>query len=168
MSGGAGLFAGYVADSCSATRPAGIRSPDSAGPQRPWSASSTRRRARGVVHTAGLVTLSAIAAEVAALCAPVVGGSPRQAWETLRRDGAAHPSPNAGRLEAAFAGALGVCLGGTLAYSGSVEHRPPIGEGPAPTPGHVRRAARLSRVFAALAAFGLAAARRAHSFDGAR
>ncbi len=108
------------------------------------------------------------AAALAVLCAPVVGGSPRQAWETLRRDGAAHPSPNAGRLEAAFAGALGVRLGGTLAYSGRVEHRPLIGEGPAPTPADVRRAARLSRTIAALAAIGLAAARRARSFDGAR
>lgn len=109
-----------------------------------------------------------VAAALAALCAPVVGGSPRQAWRTLRRDGAAHPSPNAGRLEAAFAGALGVRLGGTLAYSGRVEHRPLIGEGPAPTPRDVRRAAHLSRAVAALSAFGLAAARRAHSLDGAR
>ena len=42
---------------------------------------------------------------LAAACAPLVGGSPGDAWRTLHRDGAAHPSPNAGRLEAAFAGA---------------------------------------------------------------
>ena len=39
----------------------------------------------------------------------------------------AHPSPNAGVAEAAFAGALGVRLGGTLAYAGRVEHRPVLG-----------------------------------------
>jgi adenosylcobinamide-phosphate synthase len=61
---------------------------------------------------------------LAVLCAPVAGGSPRAAWRAVRRDGAAHPSPNAGRMEATFAGALGVKLGGTLAYGGRVEDRP--------------------------------------------
>ena len=47
-----------------------------------------------------------------AVCAPVVGGSPAGAVRAWRRDAARHPSPNAGVVEAAFAGALGVRLGG--------------------------------------------------------
>ena len=80
------------------------------------------------------------------LAAPVVGGSPRAAWAVLRRDGGRHPSPNAGRPEAAAAGALGVRLGGTNAYAGHVEHRPELGEeGRPPQVGDVRRAVRLGR-----------------------
>jgi len=94
-------------------------------------------------------------AALAVACAPLVGGSPRAAWRVLRRDGAAHPSPNAGRLEASFAGALGRRLGGPLSYGGRVELRPELGDGPAPTTADVRRAVRLSLAvggFAAVAA----------------
>lgn len=93
-----------------------------------------------------------LAAALAVLCAPVVGGSPGRTWTALRRDGAAHPSPNAGRLEAAFAGALDVRLGGTLAYAGRVEHRPVLGSGRPPAPADVARAAKLSGVVALAAA----------------
>src|SRR5690242_2162072 len=48
-----------------------------------------------------------VTAILAAALAPAVGGSGRAALRTLRRDGPAHPSPNAGRCEAAFAGARG-------------------------------------------------------------
>jgi adenosylcobinamide-phosphate synthase len=96
-------------------------------------------------------------AGLAAACAPVVGGSPRAAWAALRRDGAAHPSPNAGRMEAAFAGALGVRLGGELSYGGRVERRPALGAGPAPSTADVRRAARLSLAVGAAAAVACAA-----------
>jgi adenosylcobinamide-phosphate synthase len=83
-------------------------------------------------------------AVLACVTAPLVGGSPRVAAATARRDGGAHPSPNSGRAEAAFAGALGVTLGGALAYNGSVESRPQLGDGKAPTVEDVHRAARLS------------------------
>ncbi|MQY06425.1 cobalamin biosynthesis protein [Actinomadura macrotermitis] len=74
-----------------------------------------------------------------------VAVAPRSdAWRVLRRDGASHPSPNAGRCEAAFAGALGVRLGGTNAYGGRVEHRPELGDGRAPQVPDIRRAVRLS------------------------
>lgn len=89
---------------------------------------------------------------LATLAAPLVGGSPRRAWAMLRRDGHRHPSPNAGRCEAAFAGALGVRLGGTNVYGQRVEHRPELGEGDRPRAADVRRAVRLTR------AVGLAAA----------
>lgn len=86
------------------------------------------------------------------LCAPLVGGSPRRAWRALRRDGSRHPSPNAGRVEAVFAGALDVRLGGTLSYAGRVEHRALLGDGRLPTPADVNRAARLSSAVGAAAA----------------
>jgi adenosylcobinamide-phosphate synthase len=85
-------------------------------------------------------------------CAPAVGGSARQAWRVLRRDGGRHPSPNAGRPEAAAAGALGVRLGGSNRYHGEVETRPGLGDGPSPQVRDVRRAVRLGRLV------GLAAA----------
>ncbi|MEX0658047.1 MAG: adenosylcobinamide-phosphate synthase CbiB [Egibacteraceae bacterium] len=99
---------------------------------------------------------------LAAACAPAVGGQPRRALAVCRRDGRAHPSPNAGRCEAAFAGALGVRLGGTNHYSDHVEVRGPHGDGPAPDPADVGRAVTLSRLVGlagALLAAGLIAAR---------
>jgi adenosylcobinamide-phosphate synthase len=103
-----------------------------------------------------------LGAAFTALCAPLAGGSPRAAWRVLRRDGAAHPSPNAGRMEAAFAGALGVRLGGPLAYGGRLEARPVIGAaGRAPEGRDVRRAARLSLAVGAAAALACAALREA-------
>lgn len=78
------------------------------------------------------------------LLAPLVGGSSRQAWRVLRRSGACHPSPNSGRMEAAFAGALGVRLGGQNTYAERVERRPHLGDGRPPGPQDARRAADLS------------------------
>jgi adenosylcobinamide-phosphate synthase len=103
------------------------------------------------------------AAALAALCAPVAGGRRRTSWRTLRRDGAAHPSPNAGRVEAAFAGALGVRLGGPLAYGGRAETRPPLGDGRAPDVHDVERAVRLSRAVGAAAAVACAGVRHVRS-----
>jgi len=91
-------------------------------------------------------------AGLAVACAPLVGGSPRAAWRVLRRDGAAHPSPNAGRMEAVFAGALGLALGGPISYGGRIERRPALGDGAAPTTADVRRATRLSAAVGAAAA----------------
>jgi adenosylcobinamide-phosphate synthase len=85
-----------------------------------------------------------MAAALACASAPTVGGSPRQAMTIARRDGAMHPSPNSGHVEAAFAGALGLSLGGQLTYNGSVESRPQLGDGRAPEIEDVQRAARLS------------------------
>lgn len=93
------------------------------------------------------------------LLAPVVGGDQRTAWRTARRDGRHHPSPNAGRVEAAFSGALGVELGGRNVYDGRTDERPTLGQGHAPGPRDVRRAVRLSLAVATLAA-GLAAIAR--------
>jgi adenosylcobinamide-phosphate synthase len=57
-----------------------------------------------------------LGAGLACLLAPMADGDVRRAWQALRRDGASHPSPNAGGMEAAFVGALGVRLGGRNQY----------------------------------------------------
>ncbi|WP_442811644.1 MULTISPECIES: cobalamin biosynthesis protein [unclassified Streptosporangium] len=92
---------------------------------------------------------------LAVLGAPVAGGSTRRAARVLRRDGHRHPSPNAGRCEAAFAGALDRTLGGVNLYGTRVEHRPEMGDGPEPSVADIRRAVRLARAVG-LAAAGLA------------
>ncbi len=84
--------------------------------------------------------------------APLVGGSPSAALAVWRRDGPAHPSPNAGRIEAAFAGALGLRLGGALVYAGVAEMRPDLGDGRPPTVDDVARAGRLSLAVSTAAA----------------
>lgn len=88
---------------------------------------------------------SRLTALLTVLAAPVVGGRPGQAWRVWRRDRNAHPSPNAGQCEAAFAGALGLTLGGANTYGDRVEYRPSMGEGPAVAVGDIRRAVRLAR-----------------------
>ena len=70
------------------------------------------------------------------------------------RDGPQHPSPNAGVAEAAFAGALGLRLGGPTAYRSGIEDRPLLGAlgGSEPAPGDIARAVKCSQhVTAALA-----------------
>lgn len=65
----------------------------------------------------------------------------------------AHPSPNAGVAEAAFAAALGLRLGGDTVYAGRVDPRPTFGTGRPPEPTDIDAAIRLSRdVTLALAA----------------
>jgi len=96
--------------------------------------------------------------------APAAGGSGTAAWRVLRRDGARHPSPNAGRCEAAMAGALGVRLGGSNRYGGRVENRPGLGEGPLPGVADVRRAVLLARLVSASAVVLAAAVALAQPF----
>ncbi|HEX4778849.1 MAG TPA: adenosylcobinamide-phosphate synthase CbiB [Acidimicrobiia bacterium] len=59
---------------------------------------------------------------------------------TVARDAAAHPSPNAGVAEAAFAGALGLELGGPVCYGDRRELRPTLGRGPRPCVADIDRA----------------------------
>ncbi|WP_255734892.1 cobalamin biosynthesis protein [Pseudonocardia sp. WMMC193] len=101
-----------------------------------------------------------LCALLTAAAAPLVGGRPAAALRAWRRDARAHPSPNAGPVEAAAAGALGVRLGGRTEYAYGVEERPALGDGPAPTTADLHRAARLSRavgLLAAVVAAGVAA-----------
>ncbi|EHB53676.1 Cobalamin biosynthesis protein cbiB [Mycolicibacterium rhodesiae JS60] len=92
------------------------------------------------------------------VCAPLVGGSPVGALRAWHRDAARHPSPNAGVVEATFAGALGVRLGGPTQYHHQLEIRPTLGDGHIPGIEDLRRAVRLSRAVqfaAAVVAIGL-------------
>ncbi|MCL7424002.1 cobalamin biosynthesis protein [Streptomyces sp. YS415] len=101
-------------------------------------------------------------ARLTAVLAAAAGGDPRGALRAWRADAAQHPSPNAGPVEASFAGALGVRLGGTLSYGGRIEHRPVLnGEGRAVEVGDIERAVRLSRRVSWLALAVSAAARSA-------
>ncbi|HWI42042.1 MAG TPA: cobalamin biosynthesis protein [Nocardioides sp.] len=110
---------------------------------------------------------SRLTAALAVVLAPTVGGDPREAWRAWRRDAAAHPSPNAGPVEAAFAGALGVRLGGSNTYGPPgdqwVEHRAVMGSGRMPGHRDLERARRLARRVGAgavlVAAAAVAAAR---------
>jgi adenosylcobinamide-phosphate synthase len=100
-------------------------------------------------------------AALTCLCAPLVGGSARESLVVTRRDGRAHPSPNAGMMEAAFAGALGLRLGGPLSYEGRVQERPSLGAGRVAQASDVARATRLSLAVGLGAAAGAAALRTA-------
>lgn len=86
---------------------------------------------------------------LSATLAVLLGGDPRAALTAWRRDAAGHPSPNAGPVEAAFAGALGIRLGGTNTYGApgdqQVEDRALLGSGGPPRAGDVTRARALAR-----------------------
>ncbi|MHB8593123.1 MAG: cobalamin biosynthesis protein, partial [Acidimicrobiales bacterium] len=92
-------------------------------------------------------------------------GAAASVWEAVRAQAPAHPSPNAGVAEAAFAAALGLGLGGPNRYGSRVELRPALGHGPPPDAGDIRRAVELSRhvtwaLVASLAAWGRMRRRR--------
>jgi len=95
-------------------------------------------------------------AALVVMCASLVGGSPSGAVRAWRRDAARHPSPNAGVVEAAFAGALGVRLGGPTQYHHELQIRPTLGDGEQPTVTDLRRAVALSRAVQAAAAGAIA------------
>ncbi len=80
----------------------------------------------------------------AALVAAVRPGTAAAVWRAVRADAALHPSPNAGVAEAAFAGALGLRLGGANRYGGSEELRPTLGSGRPAEACDIARATRLS------------------------
>jgi adenosylcobinamide-phosphate synthase len=100
------------------------------------------------------------ARSTAALVALVRPRSSRSVARAVRRQAPAHPSPNAGVAEAAFAAALGLRLGGENWYGDRVEVRPSLGVGRAAEPHDIRRAVLLSRdvgsgLAAALVAMGV-------------
>jgi adenosylcobinamide-phosphate synthase len=94
--------------------------------------------------------LNLVPARLAALLVLLVTGR-REALTVWRRDARLHPSPNAGPVEAATAGALGVRLGGTNTYDGEAEARGVLGDGRAVEVRDVARANRLSRQVSAAA-----------------
>jgi len=99
-------------------------------------------------------------------------------WRAVRQDAPAHPSPNAGVVEAAFAAALGLRLGGEIRYGERVESRPPLNAeaGRAAAAGDIEAAVRLSEqvtlllgaVLGGFAVGRIARSRRAGSPDRGR
>lgn len=82
-----------------------------------------------------------VTAALVAVCRPRVATA---VWRTVRLDAGAHPSPNSGVAEAAFAAALGLQLGGPNRYGDRLEVRPAMGRGRRPQHADVARAVRLS------------------------
>lgn len=85
----------------------------------------------------------------------VIALRPRRCKEirrAVRVDARAHPSPNGGVIEAAFAAGLGVRLGGTNTYAGRSEDRGTLGHGRTPTTADARRALTLAQNVGALTA----------------
>jgi adenosylcobinamide-phosphate synthase len=76
--------------------------------------------------------LNWIPARKAALCATCAAYAMRLsasgALRCARQDGPKQPSPNSGWPEGAFAGALGVQLGGALSYRGQTVEKPTLGQ----------------------------------------
>jgi adenosylcobinamide-phosphate synthase len=93
----------------------------------------------------------------AALVAAVRPGAARRVLTALRTQAPAHPSPNAGVAEAAFAAALDLQLGGPTVYAGVEELRPSLGTGREPAGDDIGRAVALSRdvTFALAGALGV-------------
>lgn len=84
-------------------------------------------------------------ARACALLTGLVSGRLGESWRIWRRDAGRHPSPNAGPVEASFAGALDLRLGGTNTYGDEVEDRGTLGDGLPPGVGDIRRTASLAR-----------------------
>ncbi|THJ01219.1 cobalamin biosynthesis protein [Nocardioides sp.] len=104
-----------------------------------------------------------------AALAVLLGADRRGAWRAWRRDASGHPSPNAGPVEASFAGALGITLGGTNTYGERVEHRPVMGQGRPPQLNDLDRARSLARrVGAAAVLVAAVSARRGPRRRGPR
>lgn len=102
------------------------------------------------------------------LVAAVRPGRAREVATVVARDAGHHPSPNAGQVEAAFAAALGVRLGGTNTYDGSVEDRGTLGEGREADFSDIRAAVRLSASVSLAAGAGAAIFAWARSLRGRR
>jgi adenosylcobinamide-phosphate synthase len=103
-----------------------------------------------------------VTAGLVAVLRPAQAGA---VWSVVRRQAGAHPSPNAGVAEGAFAAALGLRLGGESRYGDRVELRPPLGDGRSPEAADIAAAVRLSRhvglaLAATLALAGFGACRR--------
>lgn len=84
-------------------------------------------------------------ARLTALAAAAVSGRFLHAWRVACAHGPRTASPNAGWAESAFAGALGLTLGGANSYGGVTRQSPILGAGRAPEAADIGRAVRLMR-----------------------
>ena len=91
------------------------------------------------------VPASRLSAALATVLAPTIGGQPANAWRVWRRDAKRHPSPNAGPVEASFAGAMNVTLGGVNRYGERLEDRHTLGDGPPATAKDIEKSVTLAR-----------------------
>ncbi len=69
-----------------------------------------------------------LAMPIIVCAAAILGLRSQAAWRIALRDGRKHLSPNAGISEAAFAGALGIRLGGIMKRKGKALHLPELGD----------------------------------------
>jgi adenosylcobinamide-phosphate synthase len=86
-----------------------------------------------------------VPSRITAFCIAAVSDEPLRTLRIAYRYGPLTRSPNAGMAEAAFAGALGVRLGGTNSYGGVLRKGPTLGEGRLPESEHIRHAVSLMR-----------------------
>ncbi len=87
------------------------------------------------------------------LATALMGMKYMDSWRILRRDRRSHPSPNSGYSEAAVAGALGIQLGGSDYYFGTLHEKPTLGDNVIPPDSnHILQANRLLYVTTLLAA----------------
>jgi adenosylcobinamide-phosphate synthase len=90
---------------------------------------------------------------LACAAAPLVGGSAGAAFRSFFRWRLAHESPNAGHPESAYAGALGIRLGGPTRYADGLIDKPWLNpDGAEAVPGDVSRATRLMYIQTILSA----------------
>jgi len=94
------------------------------------------------------------------LSTAVISGRPLRTLLTALRYGPLTASPNAGMAEAAFAGALGVKLGGANTYGGVLREGPILGDRRLPAPDDIGFAVRLMRRCCVLAGILLFLAER--------
>ncbi|HMK34482.1 MAG TPA: adenosylcobinamide-phosphate synthase CbiB [Desulfomonilaceae bacterium] len=95
---------------------------------------------------------SRITAVMVPVATAILGGAAAGSVRIFFRDRGRHPSPNAGQAEAAFAGALGVQLGGLSYYLGKASVKPTLGDPLGPViADHIPRANRLLLVTSGLA-----------------
>ncbi len=88
--------------------------------------------------------LNFVPARLTALGYALVGRT-RVAFRCWQTQGRTWKSPNAGPVMAAGAGSLGVSLGGPASYHGTMQTRPPLGEGRAPEAHDIERSLTLLR-----------------------
>ena len=94
-----------------------------------------------------------VPARLTVLAAASASASPAKTVSTALRYGPLSSSPNAGYAEAAFAGALGLRLGGTNVYGGVARPGAVLGDGRPPEADDIGRAIGLMRRACALLAF---------------
>ncbi len=85
-----------------------------------------------------------VPARITALCVAIA--RPRRVSaiaRVVRQDAPQHPSPNGGIIEAAYAAALDVRLGGVNRYAGTIENRGTLGHGAPPNHAAIADAIRL-------------------------